>query len=280
MGMDKSFWQAIVEAKYSVPDSHSLADMRDALVGFLGLPDPLWRDEFGYMILTSWITEGRFTSDDLQAMIVPLTANLKRGLGENGTDSVFLRSFSILILSELVYRDNEHNFLNEQQLKALLATSLNYCLAEKDLRGYLAAKGWAHSCAHTADMLNALATNRHMDIDDLTQILNALIDKLATITDYIYVHGEDERLTEVILSALKRELLTIDQWQHWLDRFEQAVIEKNKDKGFDLGVYGAKRNTKNFLRSVYLQLVMAKEPLPLSQQFMPIILITLAKFPY
>lgn len=278
--MDKVFWQGIVEAKYVVPETYSLTEMRDALMGYLGSPDLQWRDEFGYMILASWITESRFTSDELQSMIPLLNANLKQGLGENGTDSVFLRSFSILMLSEIVYCDNENEFLTAEQIRTLVAKSINYCLAEQDLRGYIPEKGWAHSCAHTADMLAALAANRHVMSDELQKILNAIVDKLATTTAYMYVHGEDDRLTEVVLAALKRELIAIQTWKAWLDRFEMEVIEKNKAKGFDLGVYGAKRNTKNFLRSVYLQLMMAEEPLPLAEELKPMLLEILGNFPY
>lgn len=278
--MDQAFWQSIVESNYSVPESHAITDLRDTLLTYLGSSDPLWRDEFAYMILANWITDGHFSPDDLVAMIPQLSANLRKSLGANGTDSVLLRSFSILILSELVYYDNEHPYLSEKQVNELLTTCLYYCATEKDIRGYLYGKGWAHSCAHTADMLAALAANRHIGADELLQILNAIVDKLATITKYMYVHGEDERLTEVVLSTLKRELLTIEQWQTWINRFEQVVIEKNKNKGFDLGVYGAKRNTKNFLRSVYLQLEMSQDPLPLSDQLKPLLLQTLKKFPY
>ncbi|MBA2286746.1 MAG: DUF2785 domain-containing protein [Ktedonobacteraceae bacterium] len=42
-------------------------------------------------------------------------------------------------------------------------------------------KGWAHSAAHTADLLMVLANNRDLDAADLERILNAIAAKVQAL---------------------------------------------------------------------------------------------------
>ena len=57
-----------------------------------------------------------------------LAENLKHGLGEQGTDTVFLRTFSALVLAELVYHHNKHPFLEEADVRQILEQALAYYL--------------------------------------------------------------------------------------------------------------------------------------------------------
>lgn len=104
---DKSFWQAIVDAGYAVPAGYSLGDLTPALLGNLGSPDPVLRDDLAYMILATWVSRGEYGSGELRAMAADLLGNLRQGIGEAGTDTVFLRAFSALILGELTQRHQD-----------------------------------------------------------------------------------------------------------------------------------------------------------------------------
>ena len=216
--MDKSFWQAIVDSDYKLSEGHTAAELLPELLSFLGSTDIDVRDPFGYTILTLWIVRDRhYTPDELRVMRDEWLANLEKGIGENGTDSVFLRSFSVLMLSILAYRDNQESFFSREEIKTLVDKVLAYFAAEKDLRGFTSDKGWAHSAAHTADSFKFLARNPLSDGADHQRMLNAIADKLMLPVTYIYIHSEDERLVSAVIDILKRETLDGADWAAWID---------------------------------------------------------------
>ena len=57
--------------------------------------------------------------------------NLNKGLGENGTDTIFLRTFSALILAELIHCDNKQPYLTQNEVLDVLEKALTYLLAEQ-----------------------------------------------------------------------------------------------------------------------------------------------------
>ena len=73
------------------------------------------------------------------------SANARRGLGEEASDGLFLRSFSLLALSVLAAEDLRRPFLDAQQLDALLELAVAELAGERDLRGYVPGKGWGHA---------------------------------------------------------------------------------------------------------------------------------------
>ena len=71
---------------------------------------------FAYRILAAWIERGQYGADQLRTMAKQMTANLEAGLGEQDTDSVYLRTYSVLILMEIVAFDNANPFLDQADL--------------------------------------------------------------------------------------------------------------------------------------------------------------------
>jgi hypothetical protein len=260
--MDTTFWRAMSAAKYAVPDGYTVSDLTSELIGYLGSTDPELRDEFAHDILAHWVLNGVYSPADLRAMIGPMADNLTHGIGETGTDSVFLRAFSVLMLAAYVYYDNHKQpYLTEPEVQRLLEQTLTYFSAERDLRGHVPGKGWAHSCAHTADLLDEFALNRYMTAADLERLLNAFADKVAAPTGFIYLYNEDDRMSFAALSAIKRGLLTPDQVAAWINRLAQVVERHERRVIFtDPGAHSAYHNTKNFLRSLAIRL--ADEDLP------------------
>jgi len=258
--MDKGFWQQIVNSDFAVPEGYTVADLTPELIEFLGSTDIEVRDPFGYMILAHWMVRDRlYSADELRAMGAQLVHNLGNCLGEKDTDSVFLRSFSVLILSLIVHRDNQQPFLTETEVQNLFRWTLEYFATEQDLRGYVPGKGWAHSVAHTADMLKSLARSRYLKAADLEQILTAIADKMTLPVTALYVHSEDERLVNAIMEILKRGMLDWPAWDMWLERF---VSWKNSWQSGDFvpAIHAPWYNSMNLLRSLYLRLQMTRKP--------------------
>lgn len=258
--MDKSFWNAIVENDYAIPEGHTVQELTPELLSFLASSDIDVRDPFGYMIYAHWMVRDKhYSPEDIRKTRDQLLSNLDKGLGEKDTDSIFLRSFSMLNLSLIVYYDLQEPFLTEDEISNLLIKSLDYFKEEKDLRGFVEGKGWAHSAAHTADMLKFLARSPKSNKDNLQQILDSISEKLFyPVKSYVYVHNEDERLVMALIDVLKRDLLALNEWKDWIQQF---VDWKNEEKqgDFQPEIHAIWLNTKNLLRSFYFRLELTDE---------------------
>jgi len=251
--MDKQFWKTIQENDYNIPNGHTVKSLTPELLSSLGSADPELRDDLAYTILVEWVERDLYTPDDLRQIIAGLSANLDVGIGEAETDSVFLRAFSVLALALIVYYDNKKSFLKSEEIEAILDKGLQYLAEEKDPRGFIPVKGWAHALAHTADLLLVLAENNKLGARNLVRILNGVTEKLTNASDWVYVHGEDDRLSAAVLVIFQRGLLGQAAIKEWLDSLT------NPKSGSWIGAWTQEESTRayfnirNFLRSLYFQ---------------------------
>src|SRR5262249_6237614 len=143
---DAGFWRAIAHNKYTPPPGSDVPALAGELVDLLPSPDPELRDDIAYATLASWIYQQKILDAiTIRSLVERLLANLRRGIGERDTDSVFGRSFSALMLSVVVARDNADPFLDVGAWQQIESAALAYLAAEQDLRGYDPDKGWMHS---------------------------------------------------------------------------------------------------------------------------------------
>jgi hypothetical protein len=258
--MQKADWQAIIDNGYEVPADRTAQSFLPDLLSALGSTDPELRDTFAYPILEHWVHEQRYSPDDMRAMVARLAENLMTGLGEEATDSVFLRAFSILMLAEIVHEDNLRPFLSEAEVRQLLELGLAYQTAERDVRGWVPEKGWAHTVAHTADLLWVLVRNRYVGSHDLERVLDAIATKVL-ISSAPFLCDEDERLAQPVVAALRRELVDSAFVAAWLSRLTEPPDRASWGDAFLVGQDLATRlNVKQFLRSVYFQLTLPASP--------------------
>ena len=260
-GHDKAYWRAIVEKDYAVPPGAVPADLVIELVRYTGSPDPELRDDFGYMIPMTWIErDQRLSPPILRELLKAWKGNLRTGLGETGTDTVLLRSFSALHLATLVRVDNEHPYLAAEDIRSLADEALAYFAAEKDLRGFEPARGWIHATAHTADLLAALAASPHLRKTDPKRMLDALTAKLSTAPG-AYTWGEEERLAAVVHALLQRKDFDAALLAPWIAKFK-ADSEKLWEGGpqVDPLRYARVLNGKHLLRALYVSLDRTEPP--------------------
>jgi len=96
----REYWREIVKHEFAGPAGESPFVLLRELSGYFSSPDPELRDELAAGIAEQWIFEQKLLAPaELRELLTAWTANLKVGLGESGTDSVLLRSFSALGLS-------------------------------------------------------------------------------------------------------------------------------------------------------------------------------------
>jgi hypothetical protein len=278
--MDNAFWQAILDADGAVPEGYSVAQLTPELLALLGSTDPFLRDGVAYTTLATWLKRGHYAPAEVWNMAERLAANLLARLGEQSDDSVFLRSFSALMLAEIVYRDNKSLFLDERQVQYLLEQTLVYVLAEQDLRGYVPGKGWAHAVAHTADVLWVLAGSRHIGASDLGRMLDIIAARAAPPGDHIYLYNEDQRLARAAATALRRDLLELPFLVGWVERIVrpggraigvESFYDGQPPAVADAADLALLRNTTQFLRGLYFQLAHSDDAPAVVSELLPLV---------
>jgi len=229
----KEYWKKIAENKYVVPDGKKAFALAKELGGYLKSADSELRDDLAYSILATWILRpGVLNGDELLALEEEWRGNLKKGIGENGTDSVLGRSFSALCLSAIAERELKTPFLGEARYRLLLEAALNYLKEEKDLRGFDAVKGWIHATAHTADLLAALAKHPSFTQQDQANMLKAIGQRIET-SQVIFTFGEQDRLANAIASMAERRDFVEPGFEAWLrqmDETDQSIWKDSPPK--------------------------------------------------
>ncbi len=257
--LDKDFWEKIKEDKFSLPAGHSAPSLTEELFSYLGSTDPELRDGVAYEIFANWLEQGLYTQDYLRASILRLIVNLQEGLGESDTDTVFLRSFSVLCLAEIIHHENEHPFLDKDEIHNILSKGLEYMQSEQDLRGYVRAKGWAHALAHTADLLYVLGENVQLGREELARILDAVRSILLRPTEWVYIYAEEDRLVRAVMAVFERKLFDDVDIQSWLLSFSDLDAPFWKGSFEDELTQRAYFNTKTFLRGLHQKITENEE---------------------
>jgi hypothetical protein len=250
----KPFWEAL-SRECAIPAGESAFGLMSEAVGLLGLPESEWRDDVGYGAVAACVGKGRVLSAEERRLLVGrLRENLRAGIGEAGTDSVLLRSFSALELSIFAALENVDPALEPSDWRRLLFAALEYLRDERDLRGLDPTAGWIHATAHTADLLKSLVRNRNLAPADHARILDAIADKLTRAGTPVFTHAEEERLAAVVAAMVRRADFEPSTLETWLARFaalEQAVWRSNPPDGRTLG---AAQNARSLLRCLYVEL--------------------------
>ena len=169
---------------------------------------------------------------------------------------MFRRSFSALVLAECVERDNERHVVPPDTILRWGDRAAGWLVRERDVRGYVPGKGWAHAVAHGADVLAALARSDAMGRLELTVLLDVIGDRLLTESDRL-LHGEDDRLALATMEILRRDVLGLDVVEPWLTRIA-AKARPELDRDDD--PYAVAGNVQPFLRALHLQLALAPRP--------------------
>jgi hypothetical protein len=222
---DKEYWRTVMANDFAPPGDVSLPVLLHELSGNLGSTDPELRDDIAYAVLAQWLYVKKIVpAESRRELTSEWIGNLQKSIGERGTDSVILRSFSALMLSVIAALDNEDPYLERRDFKTLLDAAIGYLRDERDTRGFDAAKGWLHSVAHTADLLKFLARSRHLEVQEQAMILSAIADKLAS-GDRVLKRGEDERLARAVLSLVVRPDFDIAAFQSFVQMLQPLAVE-------------------------------------------------------
>ncbi|WP_409293957.1 DUF2785 domain-containing protein [Peribacillus sp. SCS-26] len=223
------------------------------MIEHIGSVDSELRDKLIYSSFFELIIERNSLGQDVLTGLMEYSLDhlLMKGLGENGTDTVFTRAFTTLLMALILYRDGEEPFLSDDLFARASKDLMNYFMDEKDLRGYVPEKGWAHSVAHASDAIDEMVKHPKFDRKLYPEILKLLLDKVL-ISESVYIHKEDERILHPILRMLA-EGLDAGEVETLLQSLPERLREQ-KQELLPEHYYFLEFNCAAFLKTFYLKL--------------------------
>lgn len=253
--MSTWFWESIRDDAMQVPSHRDLGELTSELGEMLGSPDPEVREELAYPILAAWIENGVY-DHLLHRLGNGLCERLTVGIDAVNDDAVFVRSYAALVLADIIERDNRRDLLDDRTVLGWGDRIAAWLVAEKDLRGFVPGKGWAHAVAHGADAIGALAGSGRLKAPGLILLLDVIADRVLEPTPEFFVSGEPDRLAAAALVALRRDLVELEDLDPWLNRLGGRAMPQPGDR---LHPYRVNGNVQAFLRALYVHLALAPE---------------------
>jgi Protein of unknown function (DUF2785) len=255
--MPGQYWKQVAASGLAVPQDRPLDDLTAELTRMLGDTDPEARDGTAYPTLATWVARGVY-DDLLSGLGDGMAAGLGVGLGEKDTDSVFRRSFSALILGECIARDNKRPLVPGSKVLEWGDRVATWLLRERDLRGFVPGKGWAHAVAHGADSLSTLAQSPHVAANELTVVLDVIADRVLLPVDRLFTNGEPDRLAATTMAVLRRNIVSLRVIEPWIARLAATASSRASYDDRDPHLKGG--NAESFLRALHLQLALGPRP--------------------
>ena len=223
-----------------------------AMLTHIGSTDPYLRDQLIYTAFATWILDhNALTPTQLRNLLQAILSNqhILYQIGEQASDAIFRRSFSILLLPLVLIAHRTHPFLTQPEIMQVKEKLIAYLATEKDRRGYVAEKGWAHGIAHAADAIDDLVQCPELVADDLMEMLVA-IRTVMSIQEANFTHEEDERMVTAVLELLKRNLVSDAEFVRWIAGFADSVAgERSLSQTMTV-----RTNITNFLQALYFRL--------------------------
>lgn len=247
--MIKEEFRTIVENGYAVPKGADEYRMVQKVVQVLGSTDPELRDDLGYDILQNWLVEqSLLTNEQVEDLLLHSISDemLLKQIGESGTDTVFLRTFSSLLIALLLIRDNRDQFLQGSSFQKVMHTLVNYCHQDRDFRGYVAEKGWAHAAAHVSDAIDECVRSRYTGLEECQFLWSGLRALMESAPD-VFNTEEDERIATAVAAMVelnKAPLKTVCEW------LNQVELPAEKEIQFRY----RRNNFKHFVRCLFMRL--------------------------
>lgn len=250
--MRAPYWEQVAASGFAVPDDAPLAELTTELTVMLGSTDPHLRERLAAVTLRRWLEEGVY-DELLGGLGDGMAAGLLVGLGEDGTDTVFRRSWSAALLAACLDRDNVVSAVGPDAVLRWGDQLLSWFVRERDLRALVPGQGAADSLVHGADALVSLVGASTMGELELMAVLDVVADRLAVATAYRWSHREVDRVAGAVMAVLRRDRVEPEVIDAWLDRLVQTAGVT----GPEGGPAPMAANAEGVLRSLHLQLALS-----------------------
>jgi hypothetical protein len=245
-------------------DNHSRLQNNDFdslienLLNNIGSTDPELRDKLIYTTFVKLIMDNYLSTTQMEHIIEVCLepSHLFFNLGEKDTDSVFTRSFTVLVLALIIEKDRQSPFLKRDILTQAFDASIEYLNLEEDIRGFVKGKGWAHSMAHGADLLAEVIKHPSFSTHQFYKCLETIKGCLFKDSSdgSPYMDDEGERLIFPIEAMLERGLEE-NRLISWASELYIDLTKIQSEEGFSLNYFRKRTNIISFLRGLYFRLM-------------------------
>lgn len=227
------------------------------LIGHLASTSPAVRDKGVFFLLSDLFQADAFTEKQVAWLFTTLQRKdiLFAHITEPQNDAVFLRSFAVMLLSGLVYADlNRYHLLTPRQFENLLVNLCAYITLEKDGRGYVAEKGWAHAYTHIGNLADELSQVPSLTRGDKLLLMATVVEGWQTVADSL-VFGEDQRVSSYLVNLATKNQFYADALVMCLTAWQQRL--RNLKPQEDLAFW-----TRWYNRSRLLEALLMRADLP------------------
>lgn len=248
----------IKDNSYKLSSVENIMDYVESMINNIGDINPDFRDGLIYETFCNWICDNDyFNKDQLLCILNKAMDNdhLFYKIGSDEEDAVFTRTFSALLIDLLLDKNTSDEFMDDITFSKVKNNVINYYKSEKDFRGFVKGKGWAHGAAHGADMLHTIVNSNKYNESIGIEVLDAIKVVLQN-GKYFLSNEEDERITLVVSSIIINNLVYKDKIFNWLDSLADITnIDVNTFIEENRWIYIDRVNAKMFVRSLYFSIM-------------------------
>ncbi|ENI8450247.1 DUF2785 domain-containing protein [Listeria monocytogenes] len=223
---DSNIFNTLKQTNYILPkDPDASNEIIDTMLSYLSSVDSELRDNIAYNIFSEWLVGQDNLTTDQKRRIYNYAVNKNNLLFKINiidSDAVFQRSFLALIIALLLENNKVHNFLTNNEIRKTMNLLIELLEKEKNTHSFIEEKGWAHCIAHTADALDELIYQRTISEIDVKKIMTAITFFYKTNPN-ILTGEEDERLSNILITALFEQKINIEEVKNWLNSLSEAI---------------------------------------------------------
>ncbi|ECB9712356.1 DUF2785 domain-containing protein [Listeria monocytogenes] len=223
---DSNLFNTLKQTNYILSkDPDASNEIIDTMLSYLSSVDSELRDNIAYNIFFEWLVGQDNLTTDQKRRIYNYAVNKNNLLFKINiidSDAVFQRSFLALIIALLLENNKVHNFLTNNEIRKTMNLLIELLEKEKNTHSFIEEKGWAHCIAHTADALDELIYQRTISEIDVKKIMTAITFFYKTNPN-ILTGEEDERLSNILITALFEQKINIEEVKNWLNSLSETI---------------------------------------------------------
>ncbi|EAE9229711.1 hypothetical protein BJM29_14945 [Listeria monocytogenes] len=223
---DSNLFNTLKQNNYILSkDPDASNEIIDTMLSYLSSVDSELRDNIAYNIFFEWLVGQDNLTTDQKRRIYNYAVNKNNLLFKINiidSDAVFQRSFLALIIALLLENNKVHTFLTDNEIRKTMNLLIELLEKEKNTHSFIEEKGWAHCIAHTADALDELIYQRTISEIDVKKIMTAITFFYKTNPN-ILTGEEDERLSNILITALFEQKINIEEVKNWLNSLSEAI---------------------------------------------------------
>ncbi|EAC9078215.1 DUF2785 domain-containing protein [Listeria monocytogenes] len=223
---DSNLFNTLKQNNYILPkDPDASNEIIDTMLSYLSSVDSELRDNIAYNIFFEWLVGQDNLTTDQKRRIYNYAVNKNNLLFKINiidSDAVFQRSFLALIIALLLENNKVHTFLTDNEIRKTMNLLIELLEKEKNTHSFIEEKGWAHCIAHTADALDELIYQRTISEIDVKKIMTAITFFYKTNPN-ILTGEEDERLSNILITALFEQKINVEEVKNWLNSLSEAI---------------------------------------------------------